>query len=57
MLAGNSIGDGTTQHATAEYLADLILELQRLADASGQYELARLLDLAHLEARRNQSET
>ncbi len=56
MLAGNSIGDGTTQHATAEYLADLILQLQRLANASGQYELARLLDLARLEARRNQSE-
>ena len=56
MLAGNSLGDGTTRHATAEYLADLILELQQLADASGHYELSRLLGLAHLEARRNQAE-
>jgi hypothetical protein len=52
MLVRFKRGRGTQRRATAEYLVDLISELQRLADASGYSRLTQILSSAHEEARR-----
>jgi hypothetical protein len=47
---------GAPRRATAEYLVDIISELQRLADASGYRRLTEILNSAHEEARRQRDE-
>ncbi len=44
--------DGWSQASDrAEYVADMVLELQQMADRSGYATLATILKLAHAEAR------
>jgi hypothetical protein len=46
----NNLNDGLSRRATAQYTADMLLELRNLAKASGHKTLQGILEIAYYEA-------